>query len=233
MTENKLKKFFYDINSKHLIHKFTNYFDIYDKHFNRFIGKNPIILEIGIFEGGSIDMWNYYFDNKCTIYAIDINENCLNLQKDYLDNVHIIIGDQGNENFWNNFLKQNIKFDIIIDDGSHIPSHQILTFKKTYDYLNNNGIYLCEDICTSYHNNHKGSFIDFSKKIIDYLNVFHWRTDGQKQKYQDFKKKTFSVCFYDNIVVFEKIFNDKSYEIKKILKNDNTIEILELKNKNN
>lgn len=48
-------------------------------------------------------MLNYYFDNNCTIYAIDINKNCLNLKKDYGDNVNIIIGDQGNDKFWDNF----------------------------------------------------------------------------------------------------------------------------------
>tara|TARA_Y200000002_G_scaffold370219_1_gene365438 strand:+ start:899 stop:1249 length:351 start_codon:yes stop_codon:yes gene_type:complete len=55
----------------------------------QFIGKNPNALEIGIIHGGSIEMWNYYFDNKCYIYGIDfedkteiINEWIENMKKD-------------------------------------------------------------------------------------------------------------------------------------------------------
>jgi hypothetical protein len=236
LEENKLKKFFYKEKSNHLIHKWSNYFDIYDKHFNKFIGKNPIILEIGVFKGGSIDMWNYYFDNNCTIYAIDINEECLKLQKDFGDNVHIIIGDQNDDNFWKKFLEKNINFDIIIDDGSHVPKHQIRTLKKMYNYLKNGGIYLCEDICTSYTSDTKTSFVEFCKSLIDNLNIYHIpdhnNTDKTILKAIDFKKKTFSLTFYDNIVVIDKLFNERSYEIKKIINNDdNTFEIRELKKK--
>jgi hypothetical protein len=174
-------------------------------------------------------MWNYYFDNNCIIYAIDINNDCLKLQKDYANNVHIIIGDQGDEQFWNNFLNKNIKFDIIVDDGSHIPTHQILTFKKTYDYLNNNGIYLCEDICTSYYKKYNNSFIDFCKKIIDYLNVYHWDRNIS-EKYINFKKKTYCISFYDNIVVIDKQINEKPYQLKKII-NNNFFEINKLTHK--
>jgi len=92
--ESKLKNFFYKEEKKHLIHKWEHYFDIYEDSFKKFIGKNPVILEIGIFKGGSIDMWNYYFDNQCTIYAIDIDEEVLKLKDDFGDNVHIMIGDQ-------------------------------------------------------------------------------------------------------------------------------------------
>ena len=46
----KLKDFF-TIKKKHLIHKW-NIIDIYEESFNKFIGKNPVILEIGIFKGG-------------------------------------------------------------------------------------------------------------------------------------------------------------------------------------
>ena len=181
-------------------------------------------------------MWNYYFDNNCTIYAIDINEECLKLQQDFGDNVHIIIGDQNDDIFWKKFLEKNINFDIIIDDGSHVSKHQIRTLKKLYNSLTNGGIYLCEDICTSYSLDTKTSFIEFCKSLIDNLNIYHTpdhnNTDKTILKAIDFKKKTFSLTFYDNVVVIDKLFNERSYEIKKIINNDdNTFEIRELKKK--
>jgi len=68
---NKLEKFFYGEDNKILcIHKWHHYFKIYDRHFKKFIDKNPIILEIGSSPGGSLEMWNNYFDEKCTIKII-------------------------------------------------------------------------------------------------------------------------------------------------------------------
>ena len=57
---NKLEDYFYNKEKKLPVHKWLHYFDIYDRHFKRFIGKNPVILEVGVAEGGSLEMWNYF-----------------------------------------------------------------------------------------------------------------------------------------------------------------------------
>ena len=41
-------------------------------------------------------------------------------------------------------------FDIVIDDGSHVPEHQIATFKTLWPALRGGGLYAVEDIETSY-----------------------------------------------------------------------------------
>ena len=51
-----------------------------------------------------------------------------------------------------NELFKDIKFDIIINDGSHITSHQQNSFGFLFPFLNSNGIYICEDLHTSYNN---------------------------------------------------------------------------------
>lgn len=202
----KLANWFLNMEKKHLIHKYTHYFDIYEKHFSKFIDKHPVILEIGVFKGGSIEMWNYYFDNKCEIYAIDINPNVLELQKDFGNNVKIIIGDQGDPNFWNTFRENGIKFDMVIDDGSHLMNHQILTFNKTLSIIKDGGVYLCEDTHTSYLKkfnsclNDPKSFIEYTKKIIDYLHYYHIENPQFTRK---FRKNIFCVTYYDSIVVVD------------------------------
>ena len=55
---NKLEDYFWNKDKKLMIHKWHHYFKMYDLHFNRFIDKNPTILEIGVSEGGSLEMWN-------------------------------------------------------------------------------------------------------------------------------------------------------------------------------
>ena len=195
---NKFEDFFYNVEKKRVIDKWTHYFEIYNTHFKRFQNKCPVILEIGVAGGGSLDMWNYYFDNTCTIYGIDINENCKQFEK---ENVKIFIGDQGDHTFWENNFK-DIYFDIVIDDGGHFMHQQIITFEYMYPFVKENGVYLCEDTHTSYWKEWGGgtqsSFINYTKQFADKLHAYH---NGMDTSFRD---STFSITYYDSVVVFEK-----------------------------
>src|SRR5437868_5521713 len=92
---NDLEKFF--INNKNTqIHKWLHYFEIYDRHFSPLRGKDVNILEIGVFQGGSMAMWVDYFGPKAKIFGIDINPACKQLES---DNVKIFIGSQDDRTF--------------------------------------------------------------------------------------------------------------------------------------
>jgi hypothetical protein len=211
---NKLEDFFFNkTDKKTLVAKWHHYFKIYDKYFKKFIGKNPTILEIGVHDGGSLEMWNHYFDNDCTIYGIDINPDCLNVtQKLQTTNIKIDIGDQGNRLFWKNYLKDKPKFDIVIDDGGHTMNQQIVTYEELFNNVSDNGVYLCEDLHTSYWKefggglNEKNSFIEYSKHFIDMLNFYHLRDCplNMVDKFKNFRQHTLSVHYYDSIIVIEK-----------------------------
>ena len=207
---NKLEEYFFNGNKQLAVHKWHHYFKIYDRHFNKFIGKNPTILEIGVYEGGSLEMWNYYFDKNCQIYGIDINPQCLEVpNKLQTTNVHIEIGNQENREFWKNFLKDKPKFDIIIEDGGHAMNQQIVTYEELYNHVSDNGVYLCEDLHTSYWEEYGGglnnpnSFIEYSKKFIDMIHFYHIR-NNLLNEYQMFRKSTNSIHYYDSIIVLEK-----------------------------
>lgn len=212
---NRFEDFFYNQEKEHLIDKWTHYFEIYDKHFKQFQGKSPVILEIGIAGGGSIDMWNYYFDD-CTIYAVDINPDCKQFEK---ENVKIFIGDQGDHTFWETNFK-DIYFDIVIDDGGHFMHQQIITYEHLYKFVKDPGVYLCEDTHTSYWKDWGGgtkdSFINYSKNFIDQLHAYHNKMDTS------FRDSTFCVSYYDSVVVLEKKKNQPPiskimYPTKKII----------------
>jgi hypothetical protein len=209
---NAFQEFFYFHPKRHMIDKWHHYFKIYEKHFHKFLNKNPIILEIGVCHGGSLDMWNFYFHHQCQIYGIDNNPNVKNiLQPTFPPNITLITGDQGNAQFWDDFLIDK-EFDIIIDDGSHLSPHQILTFEKVYPHLKNGGVYLCEDVHTSYWKDYQGgyhhsdSFIEYSKQCIDLLNAYHIRE--QTDISLDFRRNTFCISFYDSVVVIDKEIDD-------------------------
>ena len=179
---NDFSDYFWNKPKQFPVHKCHHYFDIYERHFSKYRISNPVIVEIGVAQGGSLEMWNHYFDGKCTIYGIDINPACKRFET-LFPNVKIFIGDQNNIEFLNWLKSQIPKIDILIDDGSHINSHIIKTFEVLYENITPGGTYLMEDLCTSYWNDYDGgllrpgTIIEYLKTLIDKLNAKH-------QKYQ-------------------------------------------------
>lgn len=203
-NRNKLSDFFFTGRKKLVVDKWHHYFDIYDAFFKKFIDKEPTILEIGVQRGGSLEMWNHYFDGKCKIYGIDIDPACKNIEK-YFSNVTVLIGDQNDDDFINKIVTEIPVIDILIDDGSHIQSHLIKCFEKLYNNISPGGIYLIEDLHTSYSNEHGGglrnpnSFIEYSKLLIDALHSFY--IPGADRT---FATKTNALHYYDSVLVVEK-----------------------------
>ncbi len=123
-----------------------NYTPYYEKHFEPMRDKQIKLLEIGVKEGCSVRMWQDYFPLG-QITGIDKNPACV---KHAADRIDIVIADQGDRDA---MLKVGVdfgKFDIIIDDGSHHWSHQVNCFKWLSNYLADGGLYIIEDLHTSY-----------------------------------------------------------------------------------
>ncbi len=130
-----------------LIDKYLHYLDIYDKYFERYRGKTVNILEFGVSQGGSVKMWKYYFGDSCNIYAVDINPECLKFEE---DRINIFIGDQSSRSFLRNLKLKLPDIDIVIDDGGHSMKQQIITLEEMFGIVNKDGLYLIEDLHTSY-----------------------------------------------------------------------------------
>ena len=212
---NDLEKYFIK-NTGNLIHKWKHYFDIYDRHFRKFRNKDVHVLEIGVSHGGSLHMWKNYFGTNAKIYGVDINPNCKNLE-DEDQQIKIFIGSQEDRRFLRSLTDAIPKLDILIDDGGHTMKQQITTFEELYGHIGVNGIYLCEDLHTSYWNSfgggykRKGSFIEYSKNFIDYLNAWHSKT--KKLVVTNFTRTTESLHYYDGILVIEKKPIEKPHDL--------------------
>lgn len=121
-----------------------SYIETYENLFYKYKNKNINLLEIGVFAGLSIKMWSEYFENG-NIFGVDIDlKNCETDTFSY-KNVNLFEFDIINEDKIKNIFKGK-KFDIIIDDGSHILSDQIQSFIILENYMNEGGIYVIEDI---------------------------------------------------------------------------------------
>lgn len=188
------------------ISKWTHYFPVYEKHFGNLRNKPLKILEIGVLNGGSLEMWREYFDQDAVIVGIDINPNCK--QHEQTDKkIHVRIGDQSDENFLQSLLDEFGQFDLVIDDGSHHVQHVKKTFDYLYPRISPEGIYFIEDTHAAYWSSHGGSLSapdsinNVAKTLIDKLNADHTR--GQVES-DYFTKNTKCMSFYDSIIVFEK-----------------------------
>src|SRR4051812_46832121 len=125
---NDLEKYFKQ-NDKKLIDKWTHYFDIYDRHFNKYRNKEIVLLEIGVFQGGSLQMWKNYFGSKAKIFGIDVDPRCKQLEE---EDIKIFIGSQSNRSFLRQVKEQIPPVDILIDDGGHTMTQQIVTYEELF-----------------------------------------------------------------------------------------------------
>lgn len=123
---------------------YHNFTEIYETYFSKLREKQLNILEIGIFNGGSLKALKEYFYNSY-IYGIDFEQiRCFTE-----DRIVTACGDQTNINFLLNVFPE-ISFDIIIDDGGHTMEQQQISLETLLPRLKNNGIYIVEDLHTSY-----------------------------------------------------------------------------------
>ena len=202
---NDLENFFYK-NTGEAISKWKHYFEIYDRYFSRFRGKEVTIVEFGVLHGGSLMMWKDYFGKGAKIYGIDINPACKSLED---EQIKIIIGSQEDRNFLRKLVYEIPRIDILIDDGGHTMEQQKLTFEELYQHIDEDGIFLCEDIHTSYWRKYgggykkRGSFVEYSKNFIDYIHAWH-AENKRKLPITDFTRSTYALHYYDSMLVIEK-----------------------------
>ncbi len=202
---NDLERFF-RANTGRLIHKWVHYFDVYDRHFSRYRGRPVTILEFGVSQGGSLHMWRDYFGPQAQLFGVDINPQCRQFEE---DGVRIFIGDQADREFLRSLARELPTIDILIDDGGHTMRQQIATFEELFAKIAPDGVYLCEDVHTSYWHRwgggvrKRGSFIEYAKRWVDDLHAWHSK-QPQKLAVNDFTRSAHSVHFYDSIVVVEK-----------------------------
>ena len=119
------------------------YINEYSKLLEDYRGGSSV-LEIGVHTGLSLKMWSEYFTDS-QIYGIDISDR--NFMKGLKEDggFTIFIGDATQPNILDCF-PTNLKFDVIIDDGSHKLKHQVNSFNIFKKRMNSNGLYIIEDI---------------------------------------------------------------------------------------
>lgn len=159
--------------------KWASYLPAYDFWFAKFRDAPVRILEIGVQNGGHLEVLARYFKNAELIIGCDIDPACATLK--YEDKrIKVIIGDVNADEVERNVTALSDSFDIIIDDGSHTQQDIIASFARYFPKLKTGGIYLAEDLHTSYWQEFGGGLFDplsaigFFSRLVDVLNFEHW-----------------------------------------------------------
>ncbi|MFL9828896.1 class I SAM-dependent methyltransferase, partial [Rhodoplanes sp. SY1] len=188
------------------------YTPIYHTLFSHLRDKPVRLLEIGVggygFEsvgGASLAMWASYF-LAGTIVGIDIAQKTLDLGP----RVHLRQGSQNDAIFLQQVSKEFGPFDIVIDDGSHMPDDVVASFEALFPLLAPEGFYVIEDIQTSYWPQVSGAGVDGGKvlqrarQVMDNLNHAEIGLVVPDFKAPATAKSIRALHAFHNILVFEK-----------------------------
>ncbi|WP_189094708.1 class I SAM-dependent methyltransferase [Nocardia jinanensis] len=190
------------------LHQYTQH---YESHFEAIRDRPLTVLEIGVGGysdprrgGESLRMWRDYFC-RATVFGVDIvDKTALSGQR-----MTVLRGDQSVPADLAEIVRTTGLLDIIIDDGSHLGSHIITSFRALFPALRDGGWYVIEDLQTSYWPSfaeHSGDHtksptaIDFVKTLIDGLN--YAEADNRTDRDTDAQIK--GLHFYHNMVFIEK-----------------------------
>ena len=147
--------------------KWPHYLEPYERHLGRFRAQEKMtLLEIGIDDGGSLNMWRQYLGPRARIYGADIVSNTKRYKGDpfYGSPEAIFVGDQATDAFWTDVRRALPpgSIDVLIDDGGHTVEQQKRTLEEAWKLLAPGGVYVCEDV-------HGGSNLFVAHVVARYL----------------------------------------------------------------
>lgn len=195
--------------------KWWQYFDAYDRELGALAEASragtlatPLrVLEIGVWRGGSLGLWREYFGPEAVIFGIDIDPESATFG---VSDGEIRIGSQVDTYFTSSVIDEMGGVDVVIDDGSHESAHVIATLRDLWPRLADGGLYLIEDLHTSYWPAWGGglrrpsSSIEALKRLIDVLHQPYFEAPADPKGLGIGRDELASVTFYDSVAVLRK-----------------------------
>lgn len=202
--------------------KWDHYFEIYDHLIGKFYDSRINYLEVGVQDGGSLEVAKRLFANGSKIVGMDIDPACSSIMEAGLADA-VVIGSQID----GNALKRVATlcpdgYDIIIDDGSHIQHHMVSTFIQLFPQLKQGGVYVIEDTHTNYSYEHQEGFFgiglyDYFKGLSERLNLEFMNAENRSSVFKmpresrpdivhpdPVLKEIFSIEFFNSVIAIRK-----------------------------
>ena len=195
----------YDAHTGKVSDKWSLYLETYDRIFSSLRNEPIRLLEIGVQNGGSLELWKKYFPRAELILGCDVDPTCGTLQFND-DNIKVVVGDANTDKTNEEIIGFSRNFDIVIDDGSHKSSDIIKSFSRYFERVSENGIYIAEDLHCSYWGSYEGgiynplSSMAFFKRLLDIVNHEHWGIDRKRTDALATFSKKYGVTFDESVL---------------------------------
>jgi Methyltransferase domain len=165
--------------ARHDTDKGTGYTAVYDRLLSHVREQRLRMLEIGLYNGGSLRMWRDYLPNA-VLHGIDIDPRTLAYQEE-VPNSQVRLVDQGSPEALDRFVAElGGNYDFILDDGGHTMVQQIVSFEVLWPQVMPGGVYAIEDLGTSYYVEYNGrdlgqpdTAVAYVKDLVDAVNRTH------------------------------------------------------------
>ena len=119
------------------------YAKIYEKYFYKYKEKKINIIELGSFYGNASAAFFFFFKNSL-IYSADINPDMYIYNSKRLEN--FFADTSSRSSIENDIIKRNVKFDLIIEDASHMLKDQIISLFILFKILKPGGYFIIEEV---------------------------------------------------------------------------------------
>lgn len=191
------------------ISKWLHYFPIYKLYLNKFFDTNSSnsvkMIEIGVARGGSLRFWEKVFGPDAIIFGIDIDSRCNDLK---FSSAKVRIGSQTDSFFLDKVVAEMGGLDMVIDDGSHINRDVIKTFETLFPKLALGGVYIIEDVATSYWPGvfrggfrRTGTSVQYFKNLVDLVNSPFF---APREEFKESLSGVASIHFHESVIVIKK-----------------------------
>ena len=199
-----------------LLSKWIGYLDVYERHLSPYRAGFPLpggrrrplrLLEIGVSHGGSLELWRRYLGDDAVIFGVDVDPRCTKFDGTA---GQVRIGSQSDRAFLRGVVAEMGGVDVVLDDGSHRAKDQEASFDTLFPLLSSGGMYLVEDLHTSYWAaeygggyRRPGTFVELAKGLVDGMHGWYYRWPRPARRAWAQEQIT-GICFYDSIVVIAK-----------------------------
>jgi hypothetical protein len=190
--------------SPYLSIKHATYFGVYDDLLASYRGRPITFVEIGVLNGGSLHMWRRFLGAEARIIGVDLNPAAARWEADGFE---IVIGDQGEPAFWEQFFAAVGPIDVLLDDGGHTNRQQVVTAVSALPHVRDGGLLIVEDVHASYQpefgNPARHSFMRFALQVAEWLQSrFPGVPSPQSATGRLVRDTVHRVLFHESIVSF-------------------------------
>jgi Methyltransferase domain len=189
-TPNKTLAELYTEHQGKVSDKWSLYIREYDRILTPYRHDPVNLLEIGVQNGGSLEIWARFLRAAQNLIGCDVNPDCARLRYDD-PRIRIVVGDANTDAVEKTIAQHTRHLNVVIDDGSHRSSDIVKSFARYFPRLVDGGVFIIEDLHCSYWSDFEGglsyslSSIAFIKRLADVINHEHWELSKPRTSHLD------------------------------------------------